>query len=1015
MPSRLALLLWFAALIASNTLPAAVQVIAVPEAAAARGIDLRVGDVLHALPGQPELDVWRVLALEAEDATRAAVRLMRDRDGQMRPLSLPPGRWDLNILPTTIAWSAQSGVTTENPQASANHRAAAWLAHARQQARVREFEAAAVSFERARSQLLQLNVWIDLAQAQAFENHPDRSQSIQAIERAVAAQRSHPQSPELLATSLAILGNWRLQMRDFAGVERDASEVLRLAPGSLNAARAHLLLAMIAMRSAAHDVVEVHLHKAGAIVQGIAPNGVEAALITARRATLLTLKREGDAAGIAYAQALERLRELLPGSMMLGRFSFNAHLHALERKRYAEAEAYARDAMQAFHSAAPDSVEYAQSLSALAEVMMQRGEFAEADALFAQALGASETLNAYSYESLSLRLQVGDSLMRQGRAASALQEFDRVVEALASAQAEPVRSGSNLPGDVQHYRAQALANMNRCDEAVAAATIAQQLSAQRTHAGAHTFDIALLLSDCQRRVGNLDLAQTHAREALSGFVGMHADGLQLASAHFALARVRRDRGDIDTALTGYLQAIDEFERHREHVGGSNEIRTLWASQYQDFYKEPLLLLAELDRAGEAADLDRRYRMQSLLKLLGEADTELSRDWITRIPQRALSSQMRSDQAMISFVVAATHCVALIDLPGRPVQVRVLPVARAQLQADIDRLLLLSSRVTRDPRSTSARNQIARQLYDELIVPLGKELLDYPNWIVVGDGPLLSLPWAGLVIGDTEAPRYLVEERVIATTPSAAVWALLNSYESRSDRVMAFADPDLTVGNAEIRSEALGALPGARDEADVVLALYPGHAQRFVGSAVRESTVRTLTPSAGLLHFALHSIVDTREPMASHIVLSRGDPGDTRDDGRLRADEIARDLKLNADLVVLSSCASARGSDGGGEGLLGLTSALHLSGARAVIGTRWPIADTPTSTLMRDFHQTLRSGVDSAQALAIAQRQWLQRARDDSWTSAIARRLGWQETPPESAEALFYWAGFVHSGASAAGD
>lgn len=1018
MSLRTAMLLCFAALGAGATASAAVRVIAVPEASAVRGIELRVGDVLHAPADQPELDVWRMLVLETDDATRAAVTLLRDRDGQRQPVSLPPGNWDLNVLPTTIAWSAQAGIGTENPQASASDRAAAWLAQARRQARSRQFDAAAVSFEHARSEASQFAVWIDLVQAMAFENHPDRSQPLQAIERAVAAQRAQPRSAALLATSLNILGGWRLQKRDHDTVERGTDEVLRLLPDTLIGAQAHVLRALLAMRTGAGDVAEEQLRRADLIVQRIAPQGVEAVQIMARRATLLAVKRQGDVAGAAYAEALQRLRALVPGSMLLGRVSFNAHLHAMERRRYAEAEAYARDSLQAFAAAAPDSVEHAQARSALADVLMQRGQFAEADALFAQALNASEALDAYSYESLSLRLQVGDSMLRQGRIGQALQEFDRLVAALATGPAAPLRAGSNLGADAQLYRAQALAELDRCAEAIAAATLAQQMSAQRTLAGAHTFDIELVISDCQRRLGRLDVAEAHARQALTGLIAMHADGLQPAQAHFALARVQRDRAEVDAALASYLQAIDEFEKHRERVGGSAQIRTLWASQFQAFYKEPLLLLAQLDRASEAADLDRRYRMQALLKLLGEADTELSREWVARIPQRALTAQLRRDQALISFVVAETHCVVLIDLPGWAVQIKVLPITRAQLRADIDRLMLLSSRVTGDPRSAATRDQIAKRLYDDLIAPLGKDIGGYANWIVVGDGPLLSLPWAGLVVDNVgvDATRYLVEDRIITTTPSAAVWALLNSYESRSDSVLAFADPELTqtVGVAT-RSFGSGALPGARGEADTVLALYPGRAERFVGDAVSEARVRALAPAAGMLHFALHSVVDAHEPMASHIVLASTDASEARDDGRLRADEIARDLKLGADLVVLSSCASARGGDGGGEGLMGLTSALHLAGARAVIGTRWPIADTPTSALMRDLHQGLRTGADSAQALAIAQRQWLQRARDHSWTSAVARRLGLQETLPESAESAFYWAGFVHSGASAATD
>ena len=62
------------------------------------------------------------------------------------------------------------------------------------------------------------------------------------------------------------------------------------------------------------------------------------------------------------------------------------------------------------------------------------------------------------------------------------------------------------------------------------------------------------------------------------------------------------------------------------------------------------------------------------------------------------------------------------------------------------------------------------------------------------------------------------------------------------------------------------------------------------------------------------------------------------------------LKLRADLVVLSSCESSVGQDTGAEGVLGLTRAFLIAGARCVCGSLWPVEDVATERLMKTFYQ-----------------------------------------------------------------
>ena len=65
------------------------------------------------------------------------------------------------------------------------------------------------------------------------------------------------------------------------------------------------------------------------------------------------------------------------------------------------------------------------------------------------------------------------------------------------------------------------------------------------------------------------------------------------------------------------------------------------------------------------------------------------------------------------------------------------------------------------------------------------------------------------------------------------------------------------------------------------------------------------------------------------------------------------LILQADMVVLSACHTARGTISS-EGVLGLARAFLMAGAKSVITALWGVNDNATEKFMLKFYQNLRS-------------------------------------------------------------
>jgi CHAT domain-containing protein len=164
----------------------------------------------------------------------------------------------------------------------------------------------------------------------------------------------------------------------------------------------------------------------------------------------------------------------------------------------------------------------------------------------------------------------------------------------------------------------------------------------------------------------------------------------------------------------------------------------------------------------------------------------------------------------------------------------------------------------------------------------------------------------------------------------------------------------------------------RVEAEAIASLAPEgrkfSALDFVAS--RATVNQTDLSGFRYLHFATHGLLNSRRPELSGIVLSLVDEQGQPQDGFLRLHEIYN-MKLNADLVVLSGCRTALGKEIKGEGLIGLTRGFMHAGAKSVMASLWGVEDRATAELMKRFYAgMLGEGLSPSAALCAAQRAML---------------------------------------------
>ena len=392
-----------------------------------------------------------------------------------------------------------------------------------------------------------------------------------------------------------------------------------------------------------------------------------------------------------------------------------------------------------------------------------------------------------------------------------------------------------------------------------------------------------------------------------------------AAGNAALAGMIRQAQDAQTArdtarveLAAEYAKPDEVRSHDREDQLNNDIRQ--TSEQAD------ALFAKVDQT-----------FPDYAKLADPGPAELS----------AVQAQLAPGEALLTFVIGVKSSYALLVTP-KGLVTKPLQVTQDSLAGDVADLRKAFVPVAGHLPEFSLKTSYS--LYQGLLQPLEGELAGVDHLIVVPSGVLASLPLSLLV---TEAPRdgaehdytnaaWLIRRMAVSQMPSPrAFLALRGERDHHATAARAFlgiGDPNFSGAKGTTGAKALSAaatqcreegpmpsdllralppLPDTAHEVQTVAAQMGAGSTMLLGAQATEPNVRAQAlDQYRVVYFATHGLLPGElhcagEPgLALHAARRSQRLLSTNADGFLSASEIAG-LRLNADLVVLSACNTAR--------------------------------------------------------------------------------------------------------------
>lgn len=629
----------------------------------------------------------------------------------------------------------------------------------------------------------------------------------------------------------------------------------------------------------------------------------------------------------------------------------------------------------------------ASTLTNLGVFYTDRGDWAKALEYYQQALALRRSLLDRRGEAITLA-EMGLALFRRGETEPAsdslhlalglLREVgDRLHEARALAYLAQVELARNRPESALEQADAALA----IHESIRATVLAQDLRVSYFSGMRDLYDL---------RIGIL--MRFHRERPEPRFDIQAFETSERARARGLLDMLREAHADIREGVEPALLDRERALQARLNVKSEQLVKVLGGkhTETESAAVEQQIRATVTEYQAVRADIRARSPRYSALaypELLG----------VTNIQEQILDA----DTVLLEYALAGDHSYLWVVTPGAVVS-HVLPPRREIKK--MARLVYADWSTSVPPAHPGAPVALSRMLLGPAAGQLRRKRL-----LIVADGLLQYLPFAALPAPGAPHLPLAVQHEVVHLPSASILEALRRDRASRpaapkllgilADPVFDPNDPRVELrGKTELAldSDSNAAPPvfdrlrSTRREAEMLRSLVRSDNSKVAldFDANRSTMLSAEWRQYRILHIASHAFFNSTHPELSGLVLSMVDRSGRPQNGFLQMHELYN-LKLGADLVVLSACQTALGQEIKGEGLVSLARGFMYAGATRVVASTWEVPEGATAELMRLFYKgMLQDRLRPAAALRAAQ-------------IAMSKNV--------STSAPYYWAAFVLQG------
>ncbi len=272
------------------------------------------------------------------------------------------------------------------------------------------------------------------------------------------------------------------------------------------------------------------------------------------------------------------------------------------------------------------------------------------------------------------------------------------------------------------------------------------------------------------------------------------------------------------------------------------------------------------------------------------------------------------------------------------------------------------------------HQLGFELYKVLIQPLEKDLSG--KVIIVTDGSIGYIPFDALIKElpqnlDKQGTRYLLEDYSISYAHSAK-WLneLYNTKSASFDENFVGIAPIFKPTSDSFNSiayfrEGLGPLKYNREEVENIKNYIGGKV--ITGLAATKQAFLQYIQKGKVLHLATHGKSNDEAGDYSYLVFAETG---AKKENRFLYVRALFNLKIPAELVVLSACETGLGEIKRGEGIVGIGKGFSYAGAKSMVTTLWRVSDNSTANFMPIFYKNLKAGQPKDEALWNAKKEFI---------------------------------------------